>query len=229
MPNVLNNLSVSRVLRSKEDAKSSYNQLSNWYDLVSGSSEKKYRDIGIQKLDAREGEKVLEIGYGTGHCILALAQTIGDSGKVYGIDLSEGMSAITQERVRKAGLADRVNLQVGDAASLPFDPNSLDAIFMSFTLELFDTPEIPLVLKQCHQVLRPEGRIVVVSLVKKPGLATQIYEWFHEKMPSAVDCRPIFAQQDLAAAGFEIRDVEALSMWGLPVEIIVAAKKGNRP
>lgn len=221
--------SVSRVLRSKDAARASYNQMSGWYDLVSGSSEKKFRDIGIQKLAAQAGESILEIGYGTGHCILALAQAVGNTGKVYGIDISDGMRAITEERVRKTGLLDRVDLRIGDATSLPFAAGSLDAVFMSFTLELFDTPEIPLVLEQCHRALRPGGRIVVVALVWKPGLAVRIYEWFHEKMPTAVDCRPILARDDLQSAGFSISDCEALLMWGLPVEIIRAEKKGSQP
>lgn len=224
MPDAANNLSVSRVTRSKEQARIGYNQMSRWYDFISGSSEKKYRDLGLQKLDAREGEQVLEIGYGTGHCILTLAQAVGSSGSVCGMDISDGMRAISEARARAAGLAERVDLRTGDAASLPFEMDRFDAVFMSFTLELFDTPEIPRVLAGCFQVLRPGGRIVVVSLAKKAGLAVDIYEWFHERMPVSVDCRPILAQDDLAAAGFEIRSVDSLTMWGLPVEIILAVK-----
>jgi ubiquinone/menaquinone biosynthesis C-methylase UbiE len=214
---------VSRVVRSKEKARANYNRMSRWYDIVAGSSEKKYRDIGLQKLDAQPGERILEIGFGTGHCVLALARAVGEMGQVCGIDLSDGMLAMTQNRLRKAGLSDRVDLRVGDAAELPFD-GDFDGVFMSFTLELFDSPEIPLVLDQCYAALRPGGRIAVVALAKKPGTAVKIYEWFHEKMPVAVDCRPIYAQTDLTAAGFDIRDVSTLSMLGLPVEIIVAGK-----
>ncbi|NIW20030.1 2-heptaprenyl-1,4-naphthoquinone methyltransferase, partial [candidate division KSB1 bacterium] len=76
---------------------------------------------------------------------------------------------------------------------------------MSFTLELFDTPEIPMVLGQCYDALRMGGRLALVALIKKPGAAVKIYEWFHEKMPVAVDCRPIYAQADLTAVGFDIR------------------------
>ena len=215
---------VSRVARSKAKARANYNRLSRWYDTIAGSSEKKYRDVGLQKLNACPGEEILEIGFGTGHCILALAKAVGQTGKVHGIDISEGMLAITEERVRQAGLLDRVDLRVGDAATLFFADNSFDGIFMSFTLELFDSPEIPLLLEQCHNALKPDGRLALVTLVKQPGTAVKIYEWFHEKMPVAVDCRPIYAQADLTAAGFMISDLTAMSMWGLPVEIILAKK-----
>ncbi len=218
------NPAISRVLRSKEQAKSSYNQMSRWYDMISGSSEKKYRDLGLQKLKAQTGEQILEIGYGTGHCILTLAQAVGSSGKICGIDLSDGMRAISEQRIREAGLQNGVDLRVGDATSLPFEDARFDAVFMSFTLELFDTPEIPLVLRECQRVLRPGGRIVVVSLIKKAVMAVQIYEWFHERMPVSVDCRPILAQESLREAGFKIDEADGLLMWGLPVEIILARK-----
>ncbi len=216
---------ISRVPRTKAEAKTSYNQMSRWYDMISGSSEKKYRDLGLLKLKAHSGEQILEIGYGTGHCILTLAQAVGSDGNVCGIDISEGMLAISQKRILEAGLSERVDLHTGDAVSLPFASDRFDAVFTSFTLELFDTPEIPLVLKACHRVLRPGGRMVVVCLAKKNGVAVDIYEWFHEKMPTAVDCRPILAQNDLSEAGFSIREVDSLLMWGLPVEIILAEKK----
>jgi demethylmenaquinone methyltransferase/2-methoxy-6-polyprenyl-1,4-benzoquinol methylase len=57
------------------------------------------------------------------------------------------MCNITQSKVEKAGFSERVQLICGDALQLPFSESSFNAIFMSFTLELFDTPEIPEVLK----------------------------------------------------------------------------------
>ncbi|MCP4425019.1 MAG: methyltransferase domain-containing protein, partial [Chloroflexi bacterium] len=192
--------SISRVTRSKEQAKNNYNRLSRWYDFIAGSAEKKYRNIGLAKLNASAGEHILEIGYGTGHSVLALARAVGENGRITALDISEGMHAITQKRIQQAGLSDQVELHIGDALAHPIPPNSFDAVFMSFTLELFDTPEIPLILGKCYEALRANGRIVIVALIKKPGTAVRLYEWFHKKMPSAVDCRPIYAQSDLAAA-----------------------------
>lgn len=219
--------SVSRVNRSKDAARASYNRLSRWYDLVAGSTEKKYRDWGLEKLSAQPGEKVLEIGFGTGHCLVALAKAVGPTGHVTGVDISDGMLAIARTRLQKGGLNNRADLHLGDAANLDFiEAESLDGVFMSFTLELFDNPEIPRVLQECQRILKPGGRLAVVSMTKTdpPGVAVRIYEWFHEHMPDYTDCRPIFARQALEQSGFAIQDVRQSIMWGLPVEIVLGKK-----
>jgi ubiquinone/menaquinone biosynthesis C-methylase UbiE len=217
---------ISRVVRSKDKAKASYDKMSRWYDLLVGKSEKKFRDKGLELLDVQEGETVLEIGFGTGHCTQALARSVGPTGHVYGIDISEGMLNITASRIKDAGLSERVFLQLGDAVNLPFQDNFFDAVFMSFTLELFDTPEIPAVLDQCQQVLKDGGRICVVSMSKEdtPGLMLRLYEWGHEKLPNYIDCRPIFLKTFLENAGFQIQKKYTIRLWGLPVEIVLADK-----
>jgi demethylmenaquinone methyltransferase/2-methoxy-6-polyprenyl-1,4-benzoquinol methylase len=217
---------ISRVTRSKQEAKASYDRMSRWYDILSGRFESKYREAGLRKLGAREGEVVLEAGFGTGHCILALAQAVGDKGKVYGIDISEGMCNISLSRIEKSGISERVELHCGDATQLPFKANCFDAVFISFALELFDTLEIPIVLDECRRVLRSDGRICIVAMSKKDkdGLMVRLYEWFHDRLPNYVDCRPIFVQKALEGAGFRIQDASEMSMWGLPVEIVLAKK-----
>ncbi len=217
---------VSRVTRSKEEARASYDGLSRWYDVLVGWGEKKFREVGLEKLKVEQGEKALEIGFGTGHCTLALAQSVGRSGKVYGLDISEGMRRITQSRIEAAGLAERVELRLGDAARLPFEAASLDAVLASFTLELFDTPEIPIVLQQCQKVLKNGGRICIVGMSKEGegGLPIRLYEWAHARFPNYVDCRPIYVRQVLEEAGFQILDSTRMSYWGIPVEVVVARK-----
>jgi demethylmenaquinone methyltransferase/2-methoxy-6-polyprenyl-1,4-benzoquinol methylase len=219
--------SIRRVTRSKADARASYNRLSRWYDVVAGSTEKKYRDWALEKLSAQPGERILEIGFGTGHCLVALARAVAVSGRVIGLDISDGMLSIAKDRLQQETLNERVDLHLGDAANLDFlESGSLDGVFMSFTLELFDNPEIPRVLQECYRILKTGGRVAVVSMTKTnpPGVAVRIYEWFHEHMPNYADCRPIFARQALEQSGFVIQDVSVSSMWGLPVEIVLGKK-----
>ena len=211
--------------QSHNSTRYNYDRLSRWYDWFA-SSEKHFTEIGLRMLKIQPGEKVLEIGFGAGQSLVVLAYAVEQSGKVYGVDISEGMFRVAQARIARAGLSSRVELHLGDAANLPFEDDFFDAIFISFTLELFDTPEIPLVLGECKRVLREDGRLGVVALEKKDCRAVKIYEWFHARMPALVDCRPIHARKTIEAAGFELAEASEEAMWGLPVEIVIARKYG---
>lgn len=172
---------------------------------------------------------MLEIGFGVGSSLRSLAFKVGASGLACGIDLSPGMARQAQVALRRTGLADRVSLQLGDAAALPYPSGCFDALFMAFTLELFDAPEIPLVLAECRRVLKLPGRLCVVSLARPdpPGRAVRIYEWFHRRFPVLVDCRPIPVADYLRQAGFTIHHAHTGSMWGLPVDSVLAIHSSN--
>lgn len=217
---------ISRVFRSKREAMIAYDRLSRWYDWLASSSERPLAELGLKKLNVRTGEMVLEIGFGTGHALLALAESVGDSGGVHGIDISHGMVSVAGGKIARANMSHRISLEQGDAAGLPFYSDAFHAIFMSFALELFDTAEISTVLSECRRVLRPGGRICVVAMArdKQENIPQRIYEWFHRHLPAYADCRPIFVQSALDLAGFQMQEIVRKYMWRLPVDICVALK-----
>jgi ubiquinone/menaquinone biosynthesis C-methylase UbiE len=214
-----------RVFQSRIQTRKYYNKISSFYDLLSERSEAPMRRVGLGMLKAAAGEKVLEIGFGTGHTLVALAKAVGPDGIVFGLDLSDQMLRLAKRNMADSGLLERARLRCGDAAHLPYPSNRMDAVFMSFTLELFDTPEIPLVLSECRRVLRTGGRIVVVGMSKKgrrePFLG--LYEWTHKHFPNFIDCRPIYVEPALESAGFRIQKSMIRHMW-VPVEIILGTK-----
>ncbi len=217
--------SILRVFQTKEQTKAFYNKISRVYDLLSERSEAPMRKAGLALLNARAGESVLEIGFGTGHTLVSLAKAVGPRGKVLGIDLSDKMAALAKENLAKAGLLKRAAIRCGDARRLPHADSSLDGVFTSFTLELFDTPEIAEVLHECKRVLRPAGRIVVVGMSKEGTGEPLIsaFEWGHKHFPNFLDCRPIFVREALEQAGFKIQKALKRRMW-IPVEIILGVK-----
>jgi demethylmenaquinone methyltransferase/2-methoxy-6-polyprenyl-1,4-benzoquinol methylase len=138
------------------------------------------------------------------------------------IDLSKSMLEETCSLIQEEQLEGRTDLHCGDAATLPFEPESVDGIFTSFTLELFDTPELPEALTEWRRVLRPGGRLAVVAISKegKQGVVMKAYEWTHKHFPNLMDCRPIFVSRAIEAAGFTIQEKKIEHMW-VPVEIVL--------
>ena len=214
------------VFQTKDQTRAFYNKISQVYDLLSERSEAPMRKAGLELLNARAGESVLEIGFGTGHSLEALAKSVGPKGKVFGVDLSDQMVKVAKANLTKSKLLKRARLRCGDAAQLPYADGGMDAVFMSFALELFDTPEIPKVLRECKRVLRRGGRIVVVGMSKNTehDPLVGVFEWTHEHFPNFLDCRPIYVREALEKAGFTIENALMKHMW-IPVEIVRGTKQ----
>ncbi len=213
--------------RSREETRCAYNRMSRFYGLISSGSEKRFVKAAIERyLEPRRGERILEPGFGAGQALAAIAGMVGDEGRVYGIDISDGMVEVALGRLRRKGLAERAELIRGDAAAMPYEDAFFDGVFMSFTLELFDAPEIPVVLAECLRVLKPGGRLCVACMSNqgKHGAMMRLYLWAYRRFPGFADCRPIFARRFIEEAGFVVAACEIMSMWWLPVEIVQGRK-----
>ncbi len=219
-------IQISRVRRPKSAARKAYNRLSHFYDWLAGSGELQFIQQGLDMLEVRPGETVLEIGCGTGKALVDLCIRVGDLGEVHGLDLSPGMLQVAGARLVKGSHGKSAQLSCGDGANMPYSSGVFSSLFMSFTLELFDTPEITMVLAECRRVLKPDGRfgIVAISKSEQTNPIALLYEWIHAHLPTYVDCRPIHAEAMLQAAGFSIEKRLVKSMWGLPVILLVTRK-----
>jgi demethylmenaquinone methyltransferase/2-methoxy-6-polyprenyl-1,4-benzoquinol methylase len=216
---------INRVTRSHAQARASYDRLSRWYDFFEGGWETRPRRLGLDLLKVKPGEKVLEIGIGTGSSQLELPEQVCP----VGLDLSFKM--LKQARAHLENSDKPVRLVQGDALSLPFPSGCFSSAFMAFTLELMDTPEISIVLGELRRVLKLGGRLGVVSLSKLGGigLMQHLYEWSHAILPAVVDCRPIYARRALEQAGFTILDYRLISLTGLGIEVSLGRVEKKLP
>jgi ubiquinone/menaquinone biosynthesis C-methylase UbiE len=203
-----------------------YDRIASAYDAIADADEHTARERGLELLAAAPGERVLEVGYGTGHSLAALAGAVGAQGTICGIDISDGMHDVAQRRIAAAGIRSPVELKVGAVPPLPYADASFDAVSMSFTLELFPSASIPEVLAEVRRVLRSGGRLGVVAMATveegaRESILEKTYKWMHQHFPHIVDCQPIPARQLLEEAGFEISRGERLEIWTMPVAVLV--------
>jgi len=116
------------------------------------------RRWSIDSLSLHAGQRALEVGCGPGAMSLALAEAVGPTGSVNGIDNSGLM--VEEARQRSADYA-QVQFDTGDAQELRFGDGEFDACYSERVFQHLDAPE--LALKEMLRVLRPGGRVVVVD------------------------------------------------------------------
>ena len=215
----------SPVLEAREECRRFYDKIACAYDLLSEPDESLIRDAAVELLSPQAGEHGLELGCGTGHCLEEIARAVGVEGRVHGVDISEQMLLLTRARLHACGLHDRATLHHGDILQLPFRTATMDAVLMTFTLELFPDDEAARVLAECHRVLVPGGRLVVAALssLAPPEPAIDVTERTYRQVPNLMDCRPMHVRATLQRAGFQIEQSRYEPLWA-PVEIVRAAK-----
>jgi ubiquinone/menaquinone biosynthesis C-methylase UbiE len=123
----------------------------------------KYRKLAVSRLQLKPGDRVVEIGCGTGLNFQYLLDAIGQTGRLIGIDLTDAMLVKAKERVRRSGWPN-VEIVQTDAATFGF-PSGIDGAISTFALTL--VPEYEKIIKRVPRALKRGGRLVVADF-KKP-------------------------------------------------------------
>jgi ubiquinone/menaquinone biosynthesis C-methylase UbiE len=121
-------------------------------------------------LRPQAGERLLEIGVGTGYYSCDLAEWVAPSGTLELFDLQQKFLDHVMRAAGERGLSNLVPTR-GDATRLPYEDGSVDAVVL--TAVLGEIPDAAAALREIHRVLKPEGRLVVGELFGDPHFTTR--------------------------------------------------------
>ena len=148
-------------LRRNPDAElsiSRYRALAAKYDAsckhIAGA-----RAAAIEALQLSDGHVVIDVACGTGATLCALAERVGLTGRVIGVEHSPNMAAMARERIAAAHLADRVTLIESEVEAVDM-PSVADAILLCYTHDVLQSPDA---LENIFRHVAPGGRVAVVG------------------------------------------------------------------
>ncbi len=133
-----------------------YENIAWFYDMVFGPTLHPGRVQAIQRMGIQPGERLLEVGVGTGINACLYPREC----KVTGIDLSAPMLEKARERFARKGIRN-VRLQEMDAATLKFADDTFDIVYAPYLISV--VPDPVAVVREMHRVCRPGGRIIFLN------------------------------------------------------------------
>ncbi len=137
----------------------SYDRLNH---IMSLNVDKVWRRHALKEIVDGTPQQLLDVACGTGDSTISAAAAAAEGSVVTGVDISEGMMALVMEKARKAGVAERIRLQVADGEALPFADGSFHRVTCAFGIRNFEHKEKG--LAEFRRVLAPGGRAVILEL-----------------------------------------------------------------
>ena len=207
-----------------------YSRTAAFYDGLVGEHQARAKLTGLDVLALRPGERLLELGVGTGWACSKLLARGADAGSMVGVDVASGMLQLAHETLHSQGRGALPGLALADALALPFPHQSFDCAFSSYTLEVMPTESIAPALLELLRLLRPGGRLVLVNLTEGEGddVAT-IEDWkarFQRDPEYFGGARPLVLAPLLSSLAFEdVSRVYVGREW--PSEVLLARAPGR--
>jgi ubiquinone/menaquinone biosynthesis C-methylase UbiE len=190
-----------------------------WYDLLvwlfTHGREGAFPEnvVRLARLDA--GERVLDVGCGTGTLAIAAKRRVGPTGTVHGVDASPEMIARASRKARKAGI--EVGFENALAQALPFPDAHFDAVLNTLMLHHLPADARRACAREMRRVLKPSGRVLVVDFAEVPrGLLAHFHRHGH------VNPREIIAV--MTEADLNVVESGAVGLQDLP--FVLAAANG---
>lgn len=167
-----------------------------WEGVLETESREVYRKRQqiVDAIDLKPGQRVADIGAGTGLFTILLAQAVGPKGEVTAVDIVPEFLEYIRKRAESAGLSNVARI-LGEDHSTHLKPGSVDVVFLCDAYHHFEYPAD--MLDSIFRALRPKGRLVVVDFERKPGESP---DWILEH----VRCGRETVQQEIQAAGFRV-------------------------
>lgn len=159
------------------------------------------REAIVKECKLKPGMVVADVGAGTGLFSRLFAAEVGESGKVFAVDIAKEFVEHVELSARQAKLKNVVGI-VCKPDSVELAEGSMDVVFLCDTYHYFEFPEKT--MKSIHRALRPGGRVVLVDYRRIPGKST---EWVLGHVRAGQDV----VEKEITACGFRrTREVEGL-------------------
>jgi demethylmenaquinone methyltransferase / 2-methoxy-6-polyprenyl-1,4-benzoquinol methylase len=163
----------------KQQVAKMFNNISGRYDFLnhflSLGIDIRWRKKAIRFLKPFEPKTILDVATGTGD--FAFEAMALNPDKITGVDISEGMLAVGNRKVKEAGLTHKIELTLGDSENLPFESNSFDAVIVAFGVRNFENLDTG--LSEIQRVIKPGGHIVVLEFSKPQSFPwKQSYQFY---------------------------------------------------
>ena len=185
-----------------------YKRYAPVYDVVFGKIFQQGREEAMKTVEFTPGEKVLDLGVGTGISLPDYPRDVS----VTGIDPSEEMLEKARKRVAKEGL-DHVELHCMDAVELDFPDNSFDKVFALYVLSV--VPEPYRMLSEIRRVCKPGAEVIFVNHFAKDNPLVRKFEASLAKYAGRLGFQPDFPIQPvLENVGLEVEEIRPVNLMG---------------